>query len=209
VGVSIGGIQFRLAGGLATGPPVNTVWPDWSLTLSPSNNAPGSLSATFDDNIAPGAVTVRSGPLTLPANSLPGGSSPNAFGLLIAFTTPYTYTGGNLLLTITHTVASSGPGASLDYEFLPNAENQGGPGYQATTATQFQQEAMPIIQLTTVPEPSAVVMAGMVLGLAAVAGLARRRFSGGIPVAGSRLSGTDSLRGAPTNDQVAMPNPSR
>jgi hypothetical protein len=173
VGDTIGGIQFRLDGGLATGPAVSTTWPDWSLTLSPSNNAPGSLSATFAANIATGAVTVRSGPLTLLADSMPGGATPNAFGALIAFTTPYTYTGGDLLLTLTHTNASSGPGATLDYQFLANAENQGAAGYQATTATLFQQMAMPVIQLTTVPEPPAIVMAGT----AAVAGvgLALRR----------------------------------
>jgi hypothetical protein len=173
VGDSIDGIQFRLDGGLPTGPAVNTVWSDWSLTLSPSNNAAGSLSATFAANIAAGAVTVRSGPLTLLANSLPGGATPNAFGLLIAFTTPYTYTGGNLLLTLTHTVASNSPGAAVDYQFLANAENQGAAGYRATTATLFQQNAMPVIELTTVPEPASRAMFSF--GLAGVAALAWRR----------------------------------
>jgi hypothetical protein len=78
----------------------------FDVTLSTSNFPPGQLSRTYTENIGPDAVQVRAGPLTLPAGFFPGGAlapNINEFGSVLEFTSPYTYSGGTLLLTIRHT----------------------------------------------------------------------------------------------------------
>jgi len=174
IGTQLTGIQFRLASNFATGPAAATSWSDWSLTLGPSLNPAASLITTFASNEGPGSVVVRSGTLTLPANSMPGGAALNSFGFFIPFTTPYTYTGGDLLFTLTHTDGAGGSGVTVDYVFTSGVENQGGGGYQATSAS-FQQGASPIFELTTaIPEPS---MFGALSIALTVLGLVRRRSS--------------------------------
>jgi hypothetical protein len=90
---------------------VELMWPagdrtfaQYNIQLSTSNFAPLSLSIVYADNIGPDVVTVRSGPLTLPDGSFTNSAgAPNAFGPIITFPTPYTYAGGDLLITIRHT----------------------------------------------------------------------------------------------------------
>jgi hypothetical protein len=97
VGDSITAIGFRLPSGASSvsGPiDIGT----WDLQLSSSLNPIGSLSTTFANNIASNAVTVVSGGLIL--GSVTGGTGPNPF-FAIDFTTPFTYTGGDLLMTLT------------------------------------------------------------------------------------------------------------
>lgn len=96
VGSSISAIGFRLDSGAPSFAAGFTIT-QWDLTLSGSVNSFGSLSALIASNIAGDAVLVHSGALVLPA--LPGGASPNAF-FMIDFTTPFTYAGGDLLLTL-------------------------------------------------------------------------------------------------------------
>src|SRR5688572_26482169 len=110
IGTKVTGITWRLSTWI--------VYPDWPGTgstanyanydiyLSKSNNPPGSLSTTYTDNIGPDVVQVRGGPLSLADVFFPGGAltpNVNPYGMLIQFTSPYTYQGGNLLLTIRHT----------------------------------------------------------------------------------------------------------
>jgi hypothetical protein len=90
---------------------------NYDITLSDSLRAPGSLSTTYTDNIAPDAVLVRSGPLVLSGPFFPGGAvtpATNPFGTTIAFAQPYTYTGGRLLLTVRHSGNNCGGSGSLD-----------------------------------------------------------------------------------------------
>jgi hypothetical protein len=96
VGDSLTGIGFRLAAGQASVPGPTTI-NMFNLGLSPSVNPIGALSTTFTDNIGPGAVTVLSGALSLGA--LTGGAGPNPF-FIINFSTPYHYTGGDLVMTL-------------------------------------------------------------------------------------------------------------
>jgi hypothetical protein len=87
-------------------PPAQISFAHWDLTLSRSTFSAGSLRHRFNDNIGPDAVLVRSGPLTLPAGFLPGGVAyPGVapWGGTISFTTPYSYRGGDLLITLHHT----------------------------------------------------------------------------------------------------------
>jgi hypothetical protein len=81
-----------------------------------------SLTTTFADNFEGPAATVRSGALVLAAAAFPSGGSPNSFGPVIAFDTPYIYQGGNLLLELRVTQPS--PDFSID--FLNDTEGAGG-----------------------------------------------------------------------------------
>jgi PEP-CTERM motif len=73
------------------------------------------LTTTFAQNQGAGVTTVRSGAMTIPANSFTatGLGTPNAFGPTINFSTPYTYTPGSPLL---YTIYHSG--------YTPNTEIQ-------------------------------------------------------------------------------------
>jgi hypothetical protein len=97
-GATITGIGFRLRGDATTVATPTTVG-TWDLQLSGSLNPIGSLNSTPANNIAPNAVTVYDAALVIPANSLVGGAGPNPF-FVITFTTPFTYAGGDLLMTL-------------------------------------------------------------------------------------------------------------
>ena len=100
VGTTLTGIGFRLPGGSSTVSSSTSVGV-WDLELSGSLNAFGSLNPTPSNNIAPGGTTVYDQSLVIPANSFVGGAGPNPF-YVINFTTPYTYFGGDLLMTVTN-----------------------------------------------------------------------------------------------------------
>lgn len=179
-GTQLTAIGFRLNGGSDTLPVSDVDFTDWNLQLSSSLNAVGSLSATFANNIGPDAVTVRSGALTIPASSFPGGATPNGF-YFIPFSTAYTYNGGDLLLTLTHT---GGMGAAGPLGFANDALTLGtAPGITDTVLQNSYQAGSgsaqffnsPVTAFRTdgaVPEPSALFLAGAGL---AVLGLLRRR----------------------------------
>jgi hypothetical protein len=102
VGTTLSGIGFRLSNSINGGTGTVTTQTDvgvWSLELSGSLNSLGSLNANPANNMASGAIVVYDQDLIIPANALQGGPGPNPF-YIIDFTTPYTYNGGNLLLTI-------------------------------------------------------------------------------------------------------------
>src|SRR5262249_26979599 len=137
----------------------------------------GTLSPNFAENIGPDAVVVRSGPLTIPANFFPGGSSPNPFAL-IPFSTPYVYRGGDLLLTIRHSGRSGTMTVRTDGNTVDSFGRAiFGEGPDATTALSLNAN-YPITELVfqAVPEPSTLMPAAF----AALAGLGafwRRRQS--------------------------------
>ncbi len=173
-GSQIGGFSFRLNGGLSSRPTSDLTWTNYDVTLSPSNLAVGSLSDTFAANIGAGAVTVRSGALTLPALSFLGSTTPNNFGPVIKFSNFYTYTGGDLLFTIRHT-GNNGAGINVDAQNSPGLlENKAADGYNATTST-TSTNVSPIVQLVIVPEPSFSLWSG--LGLLGVFLLKKKKLT--------------------------------
>ena len=107
IGSQITDIGFRLPAGASTITSA-LVYTSFSIQIGQSTAAPGALSTTFATNEAADTVTAFSGPLTIPAGSFVGGAGPNPFFDLV-FTTPYHYTGGNLLVTLRH----SDPGVSI------------------------------------------------------------------------------------------------
>jgi hypothetical protein len=161
IGAQISGIQFRREGGLAATPTSDVTYTNFSLTLSKSLAAPGSLSTAFASNQGADAIEVRTGSLFVPTNAYPGGTAPNSFGPVISFTSPYTYTGGDLLVTIRHTGAAGLTGIQgrfLDAENDSNLQYLLATGSLSTTATTNQPYA-PVANLI-VPEPTGLCVLG-------------------------------------------------
>jgi len=102
-GTTIRSIAFRLNGGAtANEPAFPLAFSSWDLQISRPPSV--TLSTTVADNMGTGVVTVRSGPLMVPAQSFLGnGTSPAQLGFIIEFSTPYLYNGGDLLFTLRHT----------------------------------------------------------------------------------------------------------
>jgi hypothetical protein len=127
-GSAITGLTYRIRA-TSTGttwPSVNADFAQYEIELSTSNNPPGLLSTTFASNVGADAVLVRSGPLTIPALSFPGGNLepvPNDFGYVIPFATPFVYGGGDLLIHIRLSGHNEGTTRFLD------AVSTSGPGY--------------------------------------------------------------------------------
>lgn len=110
VGRQLKGLTFRLPSSSSV------AWPATAITFSnydvylSGSVAPAQRSLNLVDNIIGTQTLVRSGSLNIPAGSFTAGGSPNTFGSVINFTTPYVYSGGNLLVEIRHngSTASSG-----------------------------------------------------------------------------------------------------
>ncbi len=164
LGSRITAIGFRINGASA-GQRLSASFAQWNLQLSSSNNPSLTLSSVFDDNIGPDVVTVRSGPLTLTANSFPSGPNPNQF-YDILFSTPYVYNGGELLMTLRHT-AHSGPQSLIENDADAVASGYGNSVGVISGFTDSFGIAkfgnFPVTRFTYVPEPT-----GLLLGAAGV-----------------------------------------
>lgn len=96
------GLSMRIpASASANWPLTDVLYTNYDIYLSGSVE-PAARSLTFANNIVGARTQVRSGPLTILANSYTFGGSPNAFGTEIVFSTPWYYGGGNLLIEIRH-----------------------------------------------------------------------------------------------------------
>lgn len=158
-GADITALGFRATAVDVNQPVSTTVYSNYSIELSTSQTAIGSMSNNFSNNLGSDATIVRSGPLTIGQNAFPftSGPGPNGFYYL-TFTTPYVYQGGDLLLTLqsTHT---SGSGVDLDamnLDSLVDSAVSGGSTEFFTApvmAFQFQASSTP-----GVPEPSGLAL---------------------------------------------------
>ena len=184
VGDQITGIQFRMfftASNPATFPVSALSFANYDIFLGQSATAPGSMSTTYAANQGAGFMQVRSGGLTVNPNTYVKGpdiATPAPWGELITFTTPYTYTGGSLLMELRHT----GNGSTTGNLFVDTVADSAGNwqaiaqtaagAYTATTGV-VGATAAPVMRLTVVPVPEPATMA--ILGLGAAALLRRRR----------------------------------
>ncbi|MFO0887638.1 MAG: PEP-CTERM sorting domain-containing protein [Isosphaeraceae bacterium] len=178
VGDQITSIAVRLAAGEGTiTTPLN--YTGYSIQIGRAANAVGSFSSTFAANQGADTITARAGAMTIAANSLVGGSGPNPF-YTINFTTPYTYTGGPLAITLrwTSVLANRVAVDALDLNLAPSVvDTVSSPG-NATAATGTAQFFVaPILRLgvRAVPEPSSIALVGIGLAASVGLGLARRR----------------------------------
>jgi hypothetical protein len=156
VGDTISAIGFRLDAGsssFAAGTSIGS----WDLELSGAANALGSMSTTLANNIGAGATTVYNNSLVLPA--MTGGAGPNPF-FLINFTTPYTYTGGDLLMTLSVLSGGAINNVVLDANTVDShGDTAGGPGgnneaqFYNYPITEFQFNAT-----TAAPEPGSLLL---------------------------------------------------
>lgn len=175
VGLQLNSVSWRLPESAAADWPASEItFDNFDIYLSPSV-APADRSLTFANNIAGTQVQVRSGSLTVPADSFSFGGSPNDWGLQIDFD-PYLYTGGHLLFELRHTgfagtsrsVDAVGTAAATGYGTDFSAAWTG--NYEGVTGSQGN---FSVVRFTAVPEPGSAGLIGV-----AVAGLAlfsRRR----------------------------------
>jgi hypothetical protein len=171
-GFVLTGLRLRLNSGAASNTSDLTI-PDLEILLGEAVNTVGGMSNVYDNNIQ-NAVLLHDGAYTFVANSMPSGATPNAFGPVIAFSSGYTYQGGDLVIEIRRLPLASGSigidassshvGAGTLYNGLTGT-------FSATSGT-FSNH-MPVMEMQyETPEPAAVGLVG--LGLVLV-GLRRRK----------------------------------
>jgi hypothetical protein len=124
-GVVIDGISYRRNGGGTTGPAADTNYASYSIFMSPTFADPLSMTNTYASNVVGTQVQVYGGPLTFAAGSMPGGATPNAFGTTVTFSTPYTYTGGSLLIEVRRSMRTGDTGV-LNTDLDSTAGSQAG-----------------------------------------------------------------------------------
>jgi hypothetical protein len=174
-GDRITGMQFRLTSGVPTAPPAALTASNFDVYLGPSSFPVGSLSSSMAGNQGPGTIRTRSGTLNIAPLSFPGGPGPNNFGPLIPFTTPYTYTGDSLLLTLSYT--NMNPGGTMLFDAgsgLTDVQARQALGY-ANPVVDFSATAGygVVVRFTTVPVPEPTGLVGV--GLLGIGASLRRR----------------------------------
>lgn len=181
VGSTINSIGFRFAGTPFLLPSGSASYSRYDLQIGQSANPLTSLSTTFDANLGADTVLVRSGALAIPDGAfvdLPG-EGPNPFYDL-SFGTPYTYTGGDLAVTIRAIPTIGNPAIAVD-AFAPNTTSVNTVSLafsaNATTGTVGVANA-PVTRFGfaaagVVPEPSSWAM--MIGGFGLAGGALRRR----------------------------------
>lgn len=173
-GTTLNGIAYRRNGGAATGLLSDTTFATYNIFMSQSLATPGEMTTTFANNVVGPQTQVYGSSLTVPAGSMPGGASPNAFGPQIDFSTGYTYTGGSLLIEVRR-AARTGDVTSFNTDFDSSAASTIGSRMLFNTSsnaavTGTLSNGAHVFQLSFVPAPSTAAL----LGLAAL-GAARRR----------------------------------
>ena len=135
VGRQITHLAFRLDGAAAAYSGA-FAYTNLTIKLSTSTHTPDQLSTDMNSNVGANVQTVFNGPFTVP--NLSGTGTPSPFDLVIQLQTPYTYSGGPLLLEIGGPI---GPGPSSGAQFLLDSEQTQGDSisrvYDATAETVF------------------------------------------------------------------------
>jgi hypothetical protein len=133
-GDTITGLTLRLDGSKTESWPTKDVtWEAFNIKIGPGVSA---LGPTLVDNFTATPTIARSGPLDMPAGSFPApDESPKPFGMIIPFTTPHTYMGGDLLFEF-RTIAPDEVNFSNDAADADQTSGQGlfASGIDATTA---------------------------------------------------------------------------
>jgi hypothetical protein len=170
LGSQISAIGFRL-NVYEMPPAADAAFSQWNLKISSRTSPSLTLDATFAANIGSDVVTVRSGPLLIPANAVPFDSPqrffdpvvPNSF-FDIPFTTPYTYTSGSLVLTLSLSGHDGDPRLALDGEEVISGLSDTVEANSLTSPTgRAHFYNFPVTRFTYVPEPSSAILSVLVL----------------------------------------------
>lgn len=136
--------------------------PSFDVYLGPSSSS--TLSSAFSANQSSATVHTRSGVLTFAAGAFPTGGTPNEFGQLIPFSTPYIYQGGGLVMTLAYSNSNG------DLLWDASQSISGAHWIQALTynapAAQFSTlDYAMIVQFEyAIPEPSSLAVTVAVFG---------------------------------------------
>lgn len=179
VGTEISSIGFRFAGMPYFEQPGALSYDRYDIQIGQAANALSSLSSSFAANMGADAVLARSGTLTIPANTFVNGAGGGLSSFYdLGFTTPYTYAGGDLAVTIRMTPTSGNAGIPID-AFTPDERINTVFGFgsaNATTGTVGDAFA-PVTRfgfvIAAVPEPETWAM--MIGGFGLVGGALRQR----------------------------------
>ncbi len=173
IGTLITGIGYRLASNLPT--ITDAVdYLDFNIKIGTSTVSIANLSLSADANEGADTIDARSGALALPGESLVNNAGLNPF-YTIVFARPYTYEGGDLLVTTSYSVAGAVPFIGVDAVDPFGAINTLGGNDPAFLRTHSFNA--PVVQFTTgfaaVPEPSSWLL--LILGFGVVGVTSRRR----------------------------------
>lgn len=163
IGSSLTAIGFRLdSTNTSSGPTAATTYASYDITLSGSANALGSLSNTFASNEGPNATSVYDSALVLEPDALVGGGSINPF-YLIQFSTPYTYSGGDLVVTLSYSAPTGANVATYTVDGLTSSDGAAllNNSFNAATGTGGYNFPVTEFVFTSTPEPSTLGLAGL------------------------------------------------
>jgi hypothetical protein len=176
-GSTLTGIGFRFAGTPFLEPAGIATFSNYSVQIGSAARPTNNLSGSFAANMGTDAVVARSGALSIAAGTftdLPG-NGPNNFYTL-GFTTPYTYSGGDLAVTLRFTPANGNPGIAVD-AFTADSRINTVFAFGSATATTgaVGQAFAPVTQFSfnAVPEPANWAL--LIGGFALIGGTRRRR----------------------------------
>jgi PEP-CTERM motif len=174
----ITGFSLRIDGsGYASAeyPTSPVTWSEFDIEMGPGN---ASLSTTFANNFASTPTVVRTGSLTMGTGFFPynSGSQPEPWGTEITFSTPYTYTGGPLLIQVNDV----SPSQILYIDAMSTGQTTGQSIFNAGNASATTSNEGPYpeynwamqLDITPVPEPSSLLL--LATGIFAMAGASWR-----------------------------------
>ncbi len=186
-GAQISSIGFRFAGYPYLAPSGTLNYSRYDVQIGRATNTTTSLSTNFAANMGADAVVARSGALTIPASAFayqpgdssgtPGSAATNFYNL--AFTTPYTYSGGDLAVTIRMAPTNGNSAVAVDAFTADSRINTVFAfGNASATSGNVGEAFAPVTQITfnataAVPEPGTWAM--MIVGFGVVGGTMRRR----------------------------------
>lgn len=165
-GSIITALAFRLDDGAAAAwPPANTTNSDYELRIGPGVAA-SAMSTTYANNFTSQQL-VHDGPLDFNAgvfSSDASGGTPEQFGLVIPFSTPYIYFGGNLSIDINYPATAFGVLGAMDGTQIGDFPTTGVRGLYSSvsrTAATGSLTTAPITQVFYTPGPSPDLASGV------------------------------------------------
>ena len=187
-GADITGIQFRIDGASpgvsgATWPTADINFSRYDVQLSDSSAAAFAAdelnSTTFTDNQGSDITLVRSGPLTVTANSFQNNGDATtgaSFGFLVNFDVPFRYEPGeDLMVTIRHSGFTE-PEAQPNFDAAAFTDGRNdalaGTGSADATTGAFFGTNITQFTFTPIPEPAAL---GLIAAAAPLLGRRRKR----------------------------------